>query len=74
MKNLYFIIGADNVSAFEQKEYDDINLMSVYHRTFSNTQEKEAFINGMLMMDGHQRNGTGEYILLSENEYKNLTT
>jgi hypothetical protein len=75
MKDLYFIIGKDNVSAWNENELDEIDLLRVYHKVFDSQKEAMTFIDGLYMSDKKGNNSShGNYLLLDEDEYRMLTT
>ena len=74
MKNLYLIMGYNNVSAWNDNELDEINLDQVFHKTFEKEKDKQIFIDALYLLDNNTHNMGGNYILLDEDEYKFLTT
>ena len=74
MANLYLIIGEGNVLSWNENEPDEIDLNSVFHKTFDNEKEKQVFIEALYLIDNNSLHMGGSYIILDESEYRFLTT
>lgn len=72
MKNLYLIVGHNNVLNFEENDYGSIDINSIHHKTFDNQKEKDIFISALYLIDTNMRGLIGNYTIITEAEYNRL--
>lgn len=72
--DLYFIVGYNNVSAWRDNELDEVDLDKVFHKQFSTVAEKDAFVQGLFLLDMNIHLSRDNYTIIDEDEYRLLTT
>jgi len=73
MKDLYLILGYNNVSDFQDGYFDDIDLESVVHKEFETEKERQIFIDALYLLDGNLHNLGGNYLIIEKKEFDLLT-
>lgn len=72
MVDLFLITGYNNVSAFNNNEFDEIDLDFVFHKRFENEKERQIFISALYLLDNTMHSMSGNYAILNEEEYRSI--
>ena len=71
MKKLYVIIGYNNIDEWHKGNMSEIDSSSVRLIEFENQRDKHMFIDGMRILDSSLGSLSGNFFIISEDEYIN---